>query len=194
MEVFKTIKDFPNYEVSSLGRVRTKNSYHKAKVDKDGYYYFKPKKDKDGYEEVGLRTEQGKRCYRRVHRLVAEAFIPNEGELPVVNHINGIKNDNRVENLEWCTISYNTKHAFIYLGRKANVSGEKKVAQIDPKTGEIINIYGSIKKAAKTLNITGTSINNCIRKNKECGVRRYKCKGFYWKYYNEGATTIESVA
>lgn len=96
------------YEVSSLGRVRSLDRYVK-----NNYSYWlrkgkvlSPEKNKDGYLLVSLCCN-GKRYLRTVHRLVAEAFIPNPDNLPEVNHINEDKSNNRVENLEWCTRKYN---------------------------------------------------------------------------------------
>ena len=66
---------------------------------------------KRGYKCVVLQKE-GKRIYPSIHRIVAIAFIPNPKNKPCVNHINGIKTDNRVENLEWCTQKENVNHAF----------------------------------------------------------------------------------
>lgn len=89
------------YEVSSEGEVRyirTGNILHN-----------KPKKT--GYIEVLLYKKGQPRKHVRVHKLIAQAFLPNPDNLPVINHKNGIKHDNRVENLEWCTIAYNTQHA-----------------------------------------------------------------------------------
>lgn len=63
-------------------------------------------KDKDGYELINLK-HKGKHSTKKVHRLVAEAFIPNPDNLPVIDHTNGIRCDNRVENLRWCTQSEN---------------------------------------------------------------------------------------
>lgn len=92
------------YEVSSLGRVKSLNYNHtgREKILKSG-------KHRDGYLQVDL-CKNGKRKMFRVHRLVAEAFLPNHEGLPEVNHRNEDKTNNCVSNLEWCSSKYNTNY------------------------------------------------------------------------------------
>ena len=94
------------YEVSNTGRVRSLDRYcyrlHKGKV-------LSPAKDTDGYLQVVLHCN-GKQHQRKVHRLVAQAFIENPDNLPEVNHKDEDKTNNRVDNLEWCDRSYNINY------------------------------------------------------------------------------------
>jgi hypothetical protein len=101
MEIWKKIEGFGNYSVSSEGRVKNESTglILKTSIPKRGYHHWIVKKN-------------GKRFNFRIHRLVAKAFIPNPKNLDEVNHINGNKTDNRIENLEWCTHSENVSHSF----------------------------------------------------------------------------------
>lgn len=99
-EIYKTIDDYPNYEVSNLGNVRNRLT---GKV-------LRPDRSKRGYLRIDLR-KYGKKKKFLIHRLVANAFIPNPENKRTVNHINGCKTDNYVSNLEWNTDSENQKHA-----------------------------------------------------------------------------------
>lgn len=116
-EIWKSVRGNEFYEVSNLGRVRSLDrqipfhNVHEKKISlrlKKGLVRVLDV-DRYGYNRLRF-TSKGK--YLCVHRLVCEAFIPNPNNLPSINHKNGIKTDNRVENLEWCTVSQNTKHAF----------------------------------------------------------------------------------
>ena len=99
IEKWKNIKSFDDYEVSTFGQVYSKMS---GKI-------LKPALNHKGYQIVAL-YKAGK-CYsRRVHRLVAETFIPNPDNLREVDHINNIRDDNKSENLRWATASENTRN------------------------------------------------------------------------------------
>jgi len=118
-EIFKTIQQFPDYEISNCGRLRTKermvrythsvtNNEHFRKTE--GRFLKVHFNNNTGYKFCQLY--KNKKMYNKtIHRLVAEAFIVNNLKLPIVNHIDGNKHNNTVENLEWCTDAYNHKHA-----------------------------------------------------------------------------------
>lgn len=104
---------YPGYFVSDRGDVRKP----------DGSISSQSLSNK-GYPRVCIKNKDGKWRTVNVHRLVASVFIPNPDNLPQVNHKNGVKNDNRVENLEWVTSSDNIRHAYDVLGRKSGASGK----------------------------------------------------------------------
>lgn len=91
-------------------------NYENYLIDKNGdiFSLFKKRKLKTfnncGYERIALVNKNGRNKFL-LHRLLAEAYLPNPNNKPLINHINGIRNDNRLENLEWCTYSENIKHA-----------------------------------------------------------------------------------
>ena len=121
-------------------------------------------KSKHGYLRVAL-YENGKQKRVFVHRLVAMKYIPNPHNLPQVNHKNGIKTDNRVENLEWCTASENQQHR-----RYVLKSGNRRVKRIETDT-----IYDSIKQAAED---NSSHIPNIVR---ACA-NNSTAAGFHWSY------------
>lgn len=96
-EIWKEVKEAPNYEVSNLGRVRNKN----GKVLKPSINH--------GYFHVVLMNGKT-RLTRRVHKLVMNAFVPNPDNLPCINHKDEVRTNNRLDNLEWCTNEYNLNY------------------------------------------------------------------------------------
>lgn len=171
------------YQVSNYGRIK---SFIVDKGNRIKILRFVS--DKDGYNKISLYNK-GKSYPIFVHRLEAQTFLLNPNNYPVVNHINGIKSDNRINNLEWCTIQYNTKESYRmglqkppHLGK---FSGEhpssKSIYQIDKKTDEIIKKWGSAAEAKRELNFkSSTSITECCRKG-----RNKTAYGYKWRYADE---------
>lgn len=176
--MWKAVKGYEGiYEVSNDGEVR-RLAYHDAgNIGKYGSEprTVKQRSDKDGYKTVTLQYKRViKGC--RVHRLVAEAFIPNEENKPQVNHINGVKHDNRVENLEWNTRSENIRHRIDVLGvTLRNKKGSKPVVQFD-KAHNVIAEYPSAKEAARQNGISQGHISECCRHEMP------SYKGYLWEY------------
>ena len=116
--VFKTITDYENYVVSNTGDV-IRLKYKDKKGAKRPFKLLTPSISEDGYASIKLTNDDGKKTFR-VHRLVASEFIPNPKDKETVNHIDGNKLNNRVENLEWNTREENMQHAYDNGLKKAN--------------------------------------------------------------------------
>ena len=176
-EIWKDIKNYEGlYQVSNLGRIKSLNRYSYNSVGKYNKKIFerilKQAIAKPGYYVINL-TKNGKQKTYRIHRLVAETFIPNPNNYPMINHIDCNKLNNKVENLEWCTHTHNMQEAarnglmnYDNLKRWNNKFGKehnrsKKVYQIDKNTNKIIQMFYGIAEASRATGINETNISAC---------------------------------
>lgn len=175
MEIWRDIEGFEGlYQVSNKGRVKSLARYHvrNDRIMKTSY-------DKDGYKRVCLRNN-GIKIYKLIHRLVAKAFIPNPNNYPVINHKDENHSNNKVENLEWCTVEYNNNYG------TRNGNFRRKVYQytID---GELIAVYEKMADAAKSIhgfisNIVNACNGGFFDKTRNKWHKMEKYKGYKWSY------------
>lgn len=167
---FKNIEGYKYHLISNTGIVKSLPRNNKKKET-----LLKESDNGNGYKKVGIQ-ENGVLKNVYIHRLVAQAFIPNPLNKKEVNHKNGIRHDNRVENLEWVTSSENNIHAIRFLGRKSakgNPKVCKPVCKLDLE-GNVLETYESTREADRANGINGVY--------RVCKGERYSCGGFRWKY------------
>ena len=157
------IPDFKGYYITDNGDVYSRKSgrfiKRKLCISNNGYF-------------VVCLSKDGKPITKQVHRLVAKMFIPNPNNYTQINHKNGIKTDNRVDNLDWCSSSQNILHSYRVLNQYRNKL--KPVLQI--KDGVVIKEYDSILSASNHTHINNAAIGMC------CNKKRKTAGGFEWKF------------
>ena len=165
-EIWKNINNFEGYQVSNFGRIKNIRNLT----------ILKPAMTYNGYEIVCL-SKKSKTKKFRVNRLVAEAFIPNPSNYPIVNHKDGNKLNNNVNNLEWCTHSYNLIEAYRLKLRTSRIKS-KKVKQM--QNNKTIKIWNSTSEIEKTLGYSSGDISQV------CNKKRKSAYGYKWEYLEKG--------
>lgn len=153
--MWKDIPNFEKYAINTMGQIKNNESG----------FILKPQVNKqNGYYQIQLRNMDSRKGFY-IHRLVAELFIPNPENLPTVNHKDGNKSNNTVNNLEWCTYSDNLTHSYRDLERVPNKIGAKKrkVCCKNIQTQQI-TIYDSIAETSRETGISETQIRRLLDK------------------------------
>lgn len=183
-ENWKSIINYPNYQISDLGRIRGTNHTK----GKDYRYKKTVVNSKSGYEYCAVQKEDKVKNFT-VHRIVAIHFIPNPVNLPEVNHKDGNKLNNKFDNLEWVTKAENKRHAnangfWKHTDKhktamvKYNKKNKSKVVLQFDLTGNLMAEHSSTEEAAKSVNASQGNVANCCN-----GKQYYKTvKGFIFKY------------
>lgn len=173
------IKGYPWYYVTDEGMVYSRNPNHSM-----GTRVKKLKLlDNKGYLRCDLIRTDGTIQHKAVHRLVAEAFIPNPEGKQQVNHKNGNKTDNRVSNLEWATQSENQLHRYRVLKQSGVKSFLGRIGKLNPnskpvlqiKDGVVVNKFYGRREASRETGVSPSAIANCL-----CG-RSKSAGGYFWK-------------
>ena len=182
-EEWRPVKGYEGiYEVSDYARVRSLDRYYPDKVFRRGKlrpyilygHVLKQQISHKGYLLVPLRKDnKDKKC--SVHRLVAEAFIPNPDNLPLVNHKDECKTNNRPDNLEWCDDKYNVNYG---TGVKRGAQKRARTVEQYSLDGVLIATYLGVPAAADATGIKKPSIVSALRRE------NHICKGYEWKYAN----------
>ena len=167
-EIWKDIQGYEGYyQISNMGRVKSLN-YNKTGKER----IMKLDKVKGGYLQLYLYKD-GKRKHYLVHRLVAQVFLENPDNLPEVNHKDEDKQNNCVDNLEWCSSSYN--NSYNDKGKKIGKKLSKPVIGINKVSGLILE-FPSAREAERMTGINNSSITKC------CKGKRKSTGGYVWYY------------
>ena len=155
---WRQVAGYPDYEVSSDGRVRS----NKKKTP----IILKPSLSRSGYPRVVLCARDGSKQNKTVHRVVAETYIPNPENKPQVNHKDGIKANNTIDNLEWTTASENIQHSFDVLNKVHQNGGTNKLTKEqveDLRRRATDGTLGTFTECANQLNVSKKVISCAVK-------------------------------
>ena len=185
-EIWRDVVGFEGfYKVSNKGNVYSveRRSLQGIKI---GERMLKPLRDKYGYLTVGL-YKNGKMQRKFIHRLVTEAFIPNPNGFPEVNHKDEVKDNNNVNNLEWCDTRYNLNYGTAR--KRAAKKTSKKVKAVNVETGEVLTFSSTVEAERKGYH-QGTISASCrgVYKNSKGKLigDGHTYRGHRWSYTEEG--------
>lgn len=185
-EIWKDIENFRGlYQVSNLGRVR---SLDRDIIQQGSIHHYKgvvmsPHLSNAGYLMIRLSKNNRKFDFT-IHRLVATAFIPNPNNFPCLNHKDENKENNNVNNLEWCSVKYNISYGTATLRRSKKMG--KTVCQYS-LDGNLIKTYSSIREAARETGFCASSIGDCTRGNS------HQSYGFIWKALDDDIPKLKII-
>lgn len=185
-ELWKPLLEYKGIEISSIGRVRkAANKRRKERI------LTEFPKDRDGYCRCSVQKLDGTWTSQPVHRLVAKAFIPNVENKQAVNHIDGNRQNNKVENLEWVTPKENVIYSFRFGSRRECKQVPKRTLLTDFQISQIDILRKSytVNQIAKLFNIEYQSLKNIIHKKKQCERLDNQQPSIYNSIY-EGSETI----
>lgn len=185
-ELWKPLLEYKGVEVSSIGRIRkAANKSRKERI------LTEFPKDRDGYYRCSVQKLDGTWTSQPVHKLVAKAFIPRTENKDVVNHIDGNRTNNRIENLEWVTPKENVIHSFKFGSRKICKQVPKRTILTDFQVSQIRKLRElyTVNQIAKLFNIEYQSLKNIIHKKKQCERLDDQQPSIYTSIY-EGSETI----
>lgn len=190
-EIWRWITGYEDiYQVSNLGRVRSVDRFVYCEVSPNKLQHLFGKILKQGFNHKGYPivylSKNGKQKTITVHRLVALTFIENPLNLPQVNHKDGIKTNNHVGNLEWCTNSYNQQHAYdiglqpSYEESNGRGRPARPVAMLDLDTRCILRTFNTLANAGRETGINQYNIRSV------CMGLRNHAGGYGWKFIDKG--------